>query len=100
MLMLAGTFRVPPEKLGEAEPHMAAVIEASGREEGCLYFAFGYDVLEPGLVNVMELWRDQAALDAHRETAHFLAWKSVREAIGMHDRRLSLYEIASATPQP
>ena len=74
MLMLAGTFRVPPEKLGEAEPHMAAVIEASGREEGCLYFAFGYDVLEPGLVNVMELWRDQAALDAHRETAHFQAY--------------------------
>ncbi len=99
MLMLAGTFRIPPENLAEAEPHMAAVIEASSREEGCAYFAFGYDVLEPGLINVMELWRDQDALDAHRATPHFLAWKAARETIGMHDRRLSLYEIAKATPQ-
>ncbi len=100
MLILAGTFRIDPNKLAEAEPHMCAVIDASSREEGCVYFAFGYDVLEPGLINVHEVWRDQAALDAHRETPHFLAWKAAREAIGMHDRRLSLYEIASATPQP
>ena len=99
MLILAGTFRIDPNKLGEAEPHMAAVIEASSREEGCVYFSFGYDVLEPGFINVHEVWRDQAALDEHRATPHFLAWKGCREAIGMHDRRLSLYEIAKATPQ-
>jgi len=100
MLVLAGTFRIDPEKLADAEPHMAAVIEASGREEGCLYFAFGYDVLEVGLINVHEVWRDQAALDEHRATPHFLAWKAAQPGIGMHDRRLSVYEIAKSTPTP
>lgn len=99
MLILAGTFRIDPNRLAEAEPHMAAVIEASGREEGCLYFSFGYDVLEPGLINVHEVWRDQTALEEHRATPHFLAWKAARDIIGMHDRRLSLYEISKATPQ-
>ena len=75
------------------------MLAASRAEDGCITYSYAIDVQDPGLIRVFEVWRDQAALDAHRETPHFLAWKACRESIGMHDRRLSLYEVSTATPQ-
>ena len=54
MLVIVGTFRVPVDRLEEARPAMARVIAASRAEDGCDFYAFAEDLLEPGLIRVSE----------------------------------------------
>ena len=91
-LILAGTVRLPAANLDRARPFMAAMTEASRAEDGCLDYAYGEDVLEPGLIRVFERWRDQAALDAHRASGHMRAWRAAWPELGLHDRQLVVYE--------
>ena len=94
-LIVAGTMRVPPERLADFRPHMAAMLDASRAEDGCLEYSYGEDVLDPGLIRVFEVWRDQAALDAHFASEHIAAWRAHGQRFGVSDRRLFAYEIAS-----
>ena len=100
MIIVAGTFRFNMDKMDVARPAVAAVIAGSRAEEGCITYAFAQDVSDPGLVRVFEVYKNQAALDAHRASDHFAEWRGVREAIGMHDRQLKVYEVASVTDTP
>ena len=94
-LIVAGTVRVPPENLEALRPHMVAMMTATRAEDGCAAYAYAEDVAEPGLIRIFEIWRDQAALDAHFQTAHMAAWRAAWPAFGVSDRRLFAYEVAS-----
>jgi quinol monooxygenase YgiN len=95
MIVIAGTVRVPPENLDAFRPHMDAMLAASRAEDGCLTYSYAVDVQDPGLIRVFEAWRDQAAIEAHFQMAHMAEWRSQWPALGVSDRRLSLYEVAS-----
>ena len=92
-LIVAGTYRVPPENLAGDRPHMATVIAATRAEAGCLAYAFSEDVVEPGLIHVFERWIDQAALDTHFNSAHMKAWVEARAGCGLYDREISVYGV-------
>jgi quinol monooxygenase YgiN len=94
-LIVAGTFRVPPENLGPLRPHMLAVVEATRLEDGCVVYSYGEDVGNPGLIRVFEVWRDQACLDAHFASAHMKQWQVDRAGFGLHDRRIAAYDVAA-----
>ena len=94
-LVIAGTIRVPPDRLDAFRPHMIAMLEASRAEDGCLEYSYAEDVAEPGLIRVFEAWRDQAALDAHFATPHLAVWRAAWPEFGVSDRRLIAYEVAS-----
>jgi quinol monooxygenase YgiN len=97
-VVIVGTVRLPPDRLDDARPHMAAMVAASRAEDGCLAYAYGEDVLEPGLIRVSEAWRDQAALDAHAQSAHIKAWRTAWSALGLHDRQLVAYDAGAPRP--
>ena len=97
-VIIAGTVRVPPENLAAFKPHMAAMLAASRAEDGCVTYSYAEDVAEPGLVRVFEAWRDQAAIDAHFQTAHMAAWRAAWPGFGVSDRKLFAYEVASERP--
>jgi quinol monooxygenase YgiN len=97
-LIVAGTVRVPHENLDGLRPHMAEMVAASRAEDGCLAYGYAEDVLAPGLIHVFEIWRDQAALDAHFQTPHMARWRAAWPSFGVSDRRLFAYEVASERP--
>ena len=94
-VIIAGTVRVPPENLAKLRPHQDAMLAASRAEDGCITYSYAVDVQDHGLIRVFEVWRDQAALDAHFQTPHMAAWRAVFPQFGVTDRRLSLYEVAA-----
>jgi len=98
MIVLTGTVRIAADKLDQARPAMKAVIEATRQEDGCLFYSFGEDVLDPGLIVIAEAWRDEAALGAHLGSAHFAAWREANSALGVTDRQLTVYEAVSSRP--
>ena len=97
-LIVAGTVRVPPENIDGLRPAMVEMMTATRAEDGCGAYSYAEDVADPGLVHVFEVWRDQAALEAHFKTAHMAVWRAAWPSFGVSDRRLIAYEIASERP--
>src|SRR5215468_6361726 len=98
MLMLAGTFSIPPGKLEAARPHLKDLIEKTQAEDGCLIYTFASDVLDPTSLRVFEIWRDEAAWRAHDKAPHLDDWRKAREKLGVGGRNLTIYEIKSSRP--
>ncbi len=96
MLIVVGTVRLPPENLPAARPAMARMIAASRAEPGCRAYSYAQDLLDPGLIRVAEAWDDRAALDAHLASAHIAEWRAAWPALGLHDRDLTLHEVAAS----
>ena len=94
-IIIAGTVRVPPENLAGLKPHQLRMLAASRAEDGCLTYSYGEDVADPGLIRVFEVWRDQAAIDAHFQADHMAVWRAACAEHGVSERKLFAYETAS-----
>ena len=92
MIIVMGTIRAPAAAMAALRAPMAAVIEATRAEDGCIDYGYAEDVLDPGLIRIAERWRDRAALEAHFKTPHMAAWKTQREALGVGERRISVHQ--------
>ena len=93
MLLIVGTFRIPPDNLSDARPTMERMVTASRAEDGCLGYSYAEDVLERGLVRVTEMWLDQPSLDRHFASSHIATWRSAWPSLAITDRSLSLYDV-------
>ncbi len=98
MLLIAGTIRIPAEKVADARAAAARMIEATRLEDGCIKYAFAEDVLDPGLIHISELWRDQAALEKHAASAHMGEWRKAGRELGVGERDLRIYEVDEGRP--
>ena len=64
-IIIAGTLDFDPAQAERAITEGREFIEASCREDGCIYYAWTLDPLVPGRVYVFEEWTSQAALEGH-----------------------------------
>ena len=96
MIVIHGTIRIPPENMADARPVMKALVDATRKEDGCIAYTFGEVVGDPGLILIAETWRDQAAVGAHFGAAHFVAWREANGELGVYDRQLTVFEVASS----
>jgi quinol monooxygenase YgiN len=94
-LIVAGTIRVPPANVEALRPHMVTMIATTRAEDGCETYGFAEDVADPGLLHVFEVWRDQDALAAHARAPHMAAWRAAGASLGVSDRNIAAYEVAS-----
>ncbi|MCB2084122.1 MAG: antibiotic biosynthesis monooxygenase [Sphingomonadaceae bacterium] len=92
MIQIVGTVRIPAGSIDAARPAMERMLAASRAEPGCLRYSYAVDVLDEGLVHVVEAWADRDALAAHFQTPHMAEWRAEFAALGISDRDLRLYE--------
>ncbi len=99
MIALVGTMTFDP---AEIAPFAQAVRDMVGRvraEDGCVHYSLLVEDEAAGLVNVSEIWRDDAALQAHLAqpwTASFFARFGGRTK----DVSLLIYDVAATRPFP
>ena len=62
---LVVTFHAAPGRGAELAQAMKARCEVSRQDAGCEQFEVFQSVVEPDKLVLLELWQDQAALDAH-----------------------------------
>ena len=98
MLMIVGTFRLPTENFDAARDSMRRMIEASRTEDGCIAYGYAQDILDPALIRVHEIWRDQAALDRHFATSHITRWRASWPDLQISDRNLTLHTVGIGKP--
>jgi quinol monooxygenase YgiN len=94
MIVVAGTVKVPQEKLAALTPHINTYVAACRAEDGCIEFSFANDMSSPGLVRVFEIWRDEDALERHKSATHVAVWRALWPDYGVHGRNLSKFKIA------
>jgi quinol monooxygenase YgiN len=88
MLILSVNLRVPRGEQERVRPAMEAVVKASREEPGCLAYSYGFDLLEPDIIRVFEVYRDEEALKAHGASEHFKRWREISGQYPREERRL------------
>ncbi len=88
MLILTVNLRVPKADQERLRPHMEAVVKASRQEPGCLAYTFSFDLLEPDIIRVIEVYRDDEALKAHGASEHFKQWREISGHYPREERTL------------
>jgi quinol monooxygenase YgiN len=74
MLIVLAKAQVGADAMDAAKAAIADMVAASNAEEGCIAYAFTQDLLEPGIIHIVEKWQDDAALAAHFATPHMAAF--------------------------
>jgi quinol monooxygenase YgiN len=95
MIIITGALRVPASRMEDARPHMRTLIETTRKEAGCLLYAWAEDVLEPGLIRMIEHWRDWSSFAAHGQSPHASAWKAALGEIGLLGRDMRAHDGAN-----
>lgn len=98
MIIVAGTFRVPEDRIDELMPVARATLEATRAETGCIVYSYAVDVEDGGLVRVYEEWESRAHLDAHLRQPHMGPWRAKLAEIGASGRSLKIYEAGGGEP--
>jgi quinol monooxygenase YgiN len=88
MLILSVNLRVPRGEQERLRPAMEAVVKASRQEPGCFAYSYGFDLLEPDIIRVFEVYRDDEALKAHGASEHFKRWREISGQYPREERRL------------
>lgn len=74
MLIVLAKAKLGAGSLAAARAAIADMVAASKAEDGCIAYAFTEDMLQPGVIHIVEKWQDEAALAAHFATPHMAAF--------------------------
>jgi autoinducer 2-degrading protein len=75
MLIVHVDVRVLPERVPEFLTACVANAQASLREPGVARFDVIQDSADPSHVVLVEVYRDEAAAVAHKDTPHYAVWR-------------------------
>lgn len=91
MLIVHVHIRVKPEMI---EPFKKATIEnarSSAKEPGIARFDFIQQTDDPARFVLVEVYRSEGATVAHKDTAHYAAWRDVAEPMMAEERTRARY---------
>ncbi len=92
MLLIAGEFRVSPDKHRAFVDLARTVSAATRREDGCEAFEFWTDLDGSGRFGLFEKWESRTDLLAHREMPHVAAFREGIAELGMESVEINRYE--------
>lgn len=92
MIVVTGYVRIAPEDVETLRPHAQRMIAETRKEGGCYVYAFSEDILDPGLIWIVERWSDWAALNAHFESPHMATWRDALAGLAIVERNLMAHE--------
>jgi quinol monooxygenase YgiN len=65
MIIVTGAVRFGNGEIERLRSALTGNVEASRKEAGCEAYSYAIDLVEPNLLRITEMWRDEAALDVH-----------------------------------
>jgi quinol monooxygenase YgiN/quercetin dioxygenase-like cupin family protein len=81
-IVLSVDLRVKESRVEDFLAAFRPVIDAAHlHEEGCLEYTLARSGEQPNHFRVHEVYRDEAALQAHRDSAHFRSWSDVADDV-------------------
>ena len=93
MVIVAGHITVEPQQRQSYLAGCLRVVEQARRAAGCLDFAIAADLVDPGRINIYELWESQRAVETFRSSG-----PSDEQGAAMLSASVAEYEIADVRP--
>lgn len=81
MIIITGAAQALPGRRDQLVAAAIDIVAATRADDGCLSYGFYADLTDPELVVSVEVWRDQAALDAHMAHAHTTDFLAIASAV-------------------
>ena len=95
MLVIIGTMNVEPSDRDALLEAAKAVMVETLKEEGCLDYCFTADLIDPGVVHIVEKWVSEAHLDSHRQTEHIMTFRRAIKPLQVSGLDFTLHEVVS-----
>ncbi len=92
MIIVSGTAKVEPGALDKVRAVMEATILETRKEEGCIYYSYGVDVIDSDTIVVLEYWENWAALEKHFAQPHMAVWIKTLGEAGVVSRDIRFIE--------
>lgn len=70
MIIVTGQVRFAEGEIQRLTPAFRMNIQATRAEPGCARYVYAVDVADPNLLQVVEEWSDEEAMDAHMNAPH------------------------------
>ncbi|MGX5218111.1 putative quinol monooxygenase [Pseudomonas segetis] len=70
-LALVATITALPQHQAQVEAHLRTLVAASREETACIQYDLHQQQDAPAVFVMIEQWRDAAALEEHKQTAHY-----------------------------
>jgi quinol monooxygenase YgiN len=101
-VVVIGRFEIDPAQRDDFLQGRLGVQEATRKEPGCLLYAASADPLDPGVINMMELWATRKDFQQHLRV---LAARTPEELaplrrIPLLGGKITQYEVAASGPVP
>jgi quinol monooxygenase YgiN len=96
MIILAGTVRIAAGQRHGALDMLRYMVEQTRAEPGCVAYSFAFDVVDDHLLRIFEVFQDEAALAAHRASAHMAKWREAWPGLGIGERNLMQYTVSGS----
>lgn len=71
MISIVAKCQGKPETVDEIVELALDLVRVTRKEEGNISYDFYADISDSGRFTFIEVWKDQAAIDLHMESAHF-----------------------------
>ena len=71
------TLKAKNDKIEELKSLLSLMLKPSQEERGCIKYELFQLKDEPQTFFLIEIWEDDASLDAHKKSEHFVHFKSV-----------------------
>lgn len=98
MLIVLAQATLGDGALEKARAAFTAMIEASRKEEGCIAYSYGVDVLDPAKLVIVEKWVDDAALAFHFGTPHMAAFQEALAGLDISITELKKFQADDGSP--
>lgn len=93
MIYLIATLEIKPGSLPQIMEAVTPCIEATRQEAGCISYDLVRSLTDENTLMFVERWKDKAALDAHFQEPHLIAWREAGEPFFL-GRKLEIIEPA------
>jgi quinol monooxygenase YgiN len=100
VIVVAGTIGFETQHGRDAAVEASVSIQRATREQesGCLAYCFASDPVHPTIVQVYELWADQASLAAHFEHPNYFDMRAVLRSFPRAGSSTAKYRCVDSSP--
>ena len=93
MILISGHLVIDPANLDRATELVGELVAATRAEPGNIAYAFASTLGDPGRLVISEQWEDQAAIDAHNVSPHFLGFMGQAGELGVTEVAIHQYDV-------
>jgi len=99
-LVIIAEAEVDPAEIERVRIIGEKMIVASRAEAGCLSYAYSFDLLQPNLMRVIEVWASEQALREHFATSHMATFRRDLAATRTRLKAIKVHELGKEGKLP